>query len=235
MGADSAVAVEAAAGQARVRVWDLFVRFFHWTVVVAFFVAYFSEDGPPTLHVRAGYTVGVVVVLRVLWGFLGPKHARFSDFVCGPVTAARYLIDLLAFRAKRYLGHSPAGGAMALALLLGLLATVGTGLELYAVEENAGPLAAVSGGSRTITMAGSGLLVLVDDDSGERAGWEGYEGREFQAYEEKGAEFWEEAHEVLANLTLALAIFHVLGVVVASIVHRENLAWAMVTGFKRAD
>lgn len=74
----------AAAGRAggEVRVWDLFVRIFHWTVAIGFFVAYFSEDGPMTLHVWAGYVVGALVVLRILWGFVGPKNARFSDFIC---------------------------------------------------------------------------------------------------------------------------------------------------------
>src|SRR5437764_14767213 len=84
-------------------------------------VAYFSGKeeaggGPDPLHVWGGYVVGGIVVLRVLWGFVGPRYARFSDFVCGPVKALRYLSDLLRGRSDRYLGHSPAGGAMVIAL-----------------------------------------------------------------------------------------------------------------------
>jgi cytochrome b len=194
-----------------IRVWDVFVRLFHWSVAVGFFVAYFSEDAL-TLHVWAGYVVGALVVLRIVWGFIGPEHARFSSFIYPPGTVLRYLWELLVGRARRYLGHSPGGGAMVLLLLIGLLGTVGTGLELYAIEENAGPLAA---------------LVSSGSPPGQAEG-EAYEGAE------ESGEFWEEFHEVLANLMLVLVVLHVAGVLLASYVHRENLTRAMVTGRKRA-
>lgn len=206
-----------------VPVWDFFVRVFHWTVAVAFFVAYFTEDDLLTLHVWAGYTIGVFVILRVVWGFIGPKHARFSDFIYRPFKVWSYAINLITFRAKRYLGHSPAGGAMVLALLIGLSATVWTGLELYAVEENAGPLAAVSTGTETGPRDASKLLVYVSEHA------------ERNEHEGEGEEFWEMLHEALANLTFALVILHIVGVLLASVVHRENLAKAMITGRKRPE
>lgn len=213
--------------ETRVRVWDLFVRVFHWTVAIAFFVAYFTEDDFLTVHVWAGYTIGVLVVMRIVWGFVGPKHARFSDFVCRPAKAWKYVIGLITFRAKRHLGHSPAGGVMVLLMLAGLLVTIWSGLELHAVENNAGPLAAMSLESRTAAEISLIAPVFASEDEDEDNGAEDRNG--------KGDEFWEEIHEVVANLTLFLVILHVGGVVLASVVHRENLTRSMVSGYKKAE
>jgi cytochrome b len=124
-----------------VYVWDPLVRVFHWTLVVAFAVAYLTEDDLLTVHVWAGYVIGALVVVRVVWGFTGPTRARFSDFVTAPAAALRYGRDLVLFRSERHLGHSPAGGVMVVLLLLFLSATVVTGLIVYGGEEQAGPLA----------------------------------------------------------------------------------------------
>ncbi len=220
-----------------VRVWDPFVRIFHWSVVAAFFIAYFTDDELLTLHVWAGYAIGGFLILRVLWGLVGPRHARFSDFIYAPATVLAYARDLLLFRAKRYLGHSPAGGAMVVALLIGLAASVWSGLELYAAEEGKGPLAgatpAISATAHAAPEASqSRVLIAGRDERGER---DDREEDEYASGKYEGDEFWEEAHEVLANLTLALVILHIGGVLLASVAHRENLARSMVTGLKRSE
>ncbi len=206
------------AGARRVRVWDVFVRLSHWSVAAGFLIAYVSED-LLALHVWAGYVVGVLVVARVVWGFVGPPHARFVDFVCPPAAVVRYLANLLRFRARRYLGHSPAGGAMAVALWGLVLAVVLTGLVLYAEEEHKGPLAGWLAAAPH-AVAAPLASVLADEDDARDA--------------EAGAELWEEIHEFLAEATLVLVIVHVVGVLWASLVHRENLTRAMIDGCKRA-
>src|SRR5262252_7480771 len=142
----SSEAVRTTSRPASALVWDPLVRFGHWALVAAFAVAYFSAEeeagGPDPLHVWGGYVVGVLVVLRVVWGFVGPRHARFSDFARSPIVALAYFRDLLYGRARRYIGHSPAGGAMVIALLVCLAATVATGLIAYG-DEGKGPLAVV--------------------------------------------------------------------------------------------
>lgn len=121
-------------------VWDPFVRFFHWTVVLAFTVAYLVED-PQLVHVWAGYVIAALLIVRVAWGFVGSKHARFSDFLYAPSTTVSYVRDLLRRHGKRYLGHSPGGGYMIVALIVMLAATGIAGLIVYGGEDNAGPLA----------------------------------------------------------------------------------------------
>lgn len=124
-----------------VRVWDPLVRFFHWTLVVAFFAAYFTEDDLLAVHTWAGYWIGGLILFRILWGFVGPRYARFSDFVHRPAEVLQYLKDELRARARRHMGHNPAGGAMVVALLTSLSLTVVTGLVLLGSAECAGPLA----------------------------------------------------------------------------------------------
>jgi len=127
--------------QAKVKVWDPLVRAFHWLLVIGFFTAYFTEDDFLTVHVYAGYTVLALILMRLVWGFIGSRHARFSSFVTAPRVAWQYVKDTLMFRAKRYLGHNPAGGAMIVLLLISLLITTMTGLAAYGASETAGPLA----------------------------------------------------------------------------------------------
>lgn len=85
----------------KVYVWDPFLRIFHWTLVAAFTIAFLTEDDALDLHVWAGYVVGVLVVLRIVWGFIGPEHARFGDFLYKPKAIIEYVGGLLTFRSTR--------------------------------------------------------------------------------------------------------------------------------------
>lgn len=207
-----------------VTVWDPVVRIGHWTIVVAFTIAYLTEDDLLSLHVWAGYVTGGAVLIRIAWGFVGPERARFSDFIYAPRAVFAYLADLIHFRAIRYLGHSPAGGAMVMALLITLAATVATGLMTYAADNHAGPLAALyaappSPAPSALTKGESTRAGRSEPDatSGNRE-----------------SSSLREAHELFANITLVLVVLHIAGVALASIAHRENLVIAMITGRKRA-
>lgn len=205
------------AEEERVKVWDAAVRVFHWTLVVLFFVAYFTGDEEDVLHVYAGYGVLALVAFRIVWGIVGTRHARFADFIYGPAETLRYAKSLFSSAPLHYLGHNPLGGWMVVALLLALIGTCWTGLEAYG-QQGQGPLARHEALFISAAMA--------DDDEHERAEGEG-EG------EAEGDEYWEELHETFANATLALVFLHVAGALVASVLHRENLARAMVTGYKK--
>lgn len=108
-------------------VWDPLVRIFHWSLVAAFSIAFATGDDANRIHILAGYTVLGLLAFRIVWGFIGPRHARFIDFVYSPRHVIVYLRDLIAGKAKRVLGHNPAGGAMIMALIMMLLATGGSG------------------------------------------------------------------------------------------------------------
>jgi len=129
-------------------VWDLALRLFHWSLAAAFLVTYVTEDHWEVLHVNAGYLIGALILLRMVWGFIGPAHARFSDFVRTPREVMAYVADAMRFRAPRYIGHNPAGGAMVLALMISLAITVVSGIALYGTTDFAGPLAGLLRGER---------------------------------------------------------------------------------------
>jgi cytochrome b len=184
--------------QVEVRVWDPFVRIFHWLLVLLFTLAYVTGEDLLSLHVYAGYAVFALMLLRVLWGFMGTQHARFSDFVYRPSRVIAFIKDTLALRARRYLGHNPAGGTMILLMLVSLLLVSVSGFAVYGIENGAGPLAMLGGSSESLEEA------------------------------------FEEGHEFFANFMVLLVVIHIAGVIAESLIHRESLVKAMLTGRKRA-
>ena len=181
---DNAISAGGVTPPVEIRVWDPLVRVFHWSLAALFVFAYATGDEVERLHIAAGYAIAGLIALRIVWGFVGPRHARFADFVRSPRAILVYLRDKALHKAQRYVGHNPAGGAMIIALLVLLAATGATG-----------------------------YMMTTD------AYW--------------GVKWIEEIHEACANLTVGLVTLHVLGVVIESFAHRENLVKSMVTGRKR--
>jgi len=188
-----------------VRVWDPFIRIFHWTLVIAFATAWLTADEMQPVHEFAGYAVAALVGFRLIWGFVGSRYARFSQFVRGPAATLSYVGDIARGRERRFLGHNPAGAAMVVALLVALSGTAFTG---WLMEE---PGRAETAARQLQFVAPA----FADEDDGE------------------AESPLKEVHETLANAMLLLIALHLGGVALASFRHRENLVRAMVTGRKR--
>lgn len=188
-----------------IKVWDIGVRSFHWSLVLFFTIAYISED-IELIHVYVGYVVLGLIAFRVVWGLIGTKYARFSNFIYGKFETINYVKSLFSKNPKRFLGHNPAGGWMILAMLISVSLVSWTGLELYA-DAGKGPLA--------------GIAVEL------------FETAQANGDKESSESVWEDIHESIANLTLLLIFVHVAGVIVSSIIHRENLIKSMITGCKK--
>ncbi len=178
-----------------IKVWDPLLRTFHWSLVLFFSIAYITEDDWTSLHVVSGYTVTMLIAFRLLWGLIGPRYARFSQFIKSPAEVLTYIWKMLSLKVPHYLGHNPAAAAMILSLLLSIIIVCFTGMIIIAAEGQ-GPLA------NTFFSA-------------------------------MNAEWMEEIHEFFANFTLLLVILHVIGVLFSSILERQNLARAMITGLKK--
>jgi len=168
----------------RILVWDLPLRVFHWVLAASFAGAFLTAESERVrdLHLLCGYTFVGAIAFRLVWGFVGTRHARFSALRFGPAAIRRYGLSLLRGRPERHLGHSPPGAVM-IPLLLGL----------------------------GLAVAASGWAVSAD----------------------AGGEWLEEAHEIAATAMLVAVVAHVLGVVVVSVLQRENLVLPLVTGRQR--
>lgn len=213
-----------------VRVWHPLIRIVHWTLVAAFAIAWLTGEETLQAHVWAGYAAAAAVIVRVIWGVVGPKSDRFAKFLRPPGEVLQYLRDAVSLRSRRAIGHSPAGAAMAVTLLISMAATTATGMVTLAQAHNAGPLAPWFGSG-----AGRAAITLVtparaEGDEREETGEERGE-----ANGTEGDSAIKEVHEFFAYLTLLLVLLHVGGVALASISHRENLVGSMITGDKRAD
>lgn len=126
----------------RVYVWTLPTRLFHWLFVTLIIGAWIAseEDRWLTLHVALGYAAGVLVVFRLVWGIVGPKYSRFSDFTLRFDALKEYILTLI-HPSKHYIGHNPAAGFVMIAMLLTVILAVLSGILAYGIQENNGFLA----------------------------------------------------------------------------------------------
>ena len=112
-----------------VRVWDIPIRLFHWSIVVLLLVSWVSADqGFMKVHLWSGLTLLALLLFRIGWGLFGSTTARFSNFLHPPATVIGYLKGTRGGEKHLYAGHNPAGGLMVIFLIAVLLAQVLTGL-----------------------------------------------------------------------------------------------------------
>jgi cytochrome b len=101
----------------KIVVWDFLIRVLHWSLAIGITIAWLTEDGPSLLHDGARYAVLVIIAIRLIWGVLGSKFARFHSFIKRPSTTLDYAKTVARGAAPRHLGHNPLGGWMIITLL----------------------------------------------------------------------------------------------------------------------
>lgn len=149
---------DAGAGSRRLRVWDVPVRLFHWTLVILIGVSWATVEiggNAMTYHMWSGYAILTLILFRIVWGFLGSHHARFADFLYGPKRTIEYVKGLVRLAPPPYAGHNPLGGWSVILLLACVLTQAVTGLFANDDIMTEGPLA------KLVSSATSGLMTKI--------------------------------------------------------------------------
>lgn len=123
-------------------IWDLPLRLFHWGFATTLLLLWLtSELGTDYIdwHIKLGYIILVLTSFRIFWGFVGPKHARFSQFMPSPSAVINYLKSHKSVDAKVYAGHNPIGSLMVLLMLLLVLLQASSGLFVDDEVFSSGP------------------------------------------------------------------------------------------------
>ncbi len=216
-------------GTRQVVVWDRFVRFFHWALVLLIFLAYVTGESKGPLHKNIGLVLLGLVVVRIFWGFMGTEYALFSNFVCSPVKALTYLKELATGKPAHYTGHNPAAAWMILLLLASSVIICVTGYAAHATK------------GRTHFLGSAAAVLIIstayaDQEEKERHdGKHNGRGRHNNRDKENSESdsVWGDIHEASVQFLLFLICLHIVGVAVSSRAHNENLVKSMITGKKK--
>ncbi|MBL9050549.1 MAG: cytochrome b/b6 domain-containing protein [Tabrizicola sp.] len=196
---------------------DPVVRLTHWGIAIAVLGNAIVNEGGSLIHVTLGWLAMALLVLRLVWGVLGPAEARFSAFPPNPAAALRHLRQLARGRVGHYPSHNPAGALMVYAFWAALTVVIVTGLILTG---GATPMQVAADKAAVASGDWSALIKESDGESSDD--------------EETGLRHTaEEVHEVAANLLLLLAALHVFGVVAEGRAMRRNLVAPMLLGERR--
>ncbi len=197
--------------------WDPLVRLTHWTIAASVIINGLLSDPGKALHVWVGWATLGVLVVRLVWGLIGPTEARFSSFLPDPRAAASHVIDLVrGKRLRDYRSHNPAGAIMVYALWASLSVVIVTGLIM--------------------TDASSPMQVAAEQAAVEAGDWSVLANNSLEIENETYKDVKHIAgavHETAANLILFLAVLHVLGVFLEGRAMRRNLVKPMLFGDKK--
>lgn len=191
--------------------WDPVVRISHWGLAVIVLANAVFTRGGSGWHVWLGWIGMGLLVLRLVWGVLGPREARFSAFPPNPRAALSHLARLVSGRVGHFPSHNPAGAMMIYAFWACLALVIATGLVMT------GGRTPIQVAADQAAVASGDWSVLVTEDSGETG-------------ETRSGHLVQEVHVVAANLILILAVLHVAGVLVESRAMRRNLLAPMLAG-----
>lgn len=194
------------------RRWDPLVRITHWGIAAAVVINRLVTEGGSQVHVWIGLALAALLALRLGWGFVGPVEARFTSFPPSPLRAVAHVRDILAGRHVSHRSHNPLGALMAYALWASLAVVIGSGIAMTGFP----PKVQAEGWERPAAAS----TVLMDEDEEASEGGEG----------EEGGGIAEEVHEIAANLLLALAALHLLGVAFETRRSGRQIVLAMIGG-----
>lgn len=151
-------AAEKSSAERFVRVWDAPVRIFHWALVALVLTSWITSEiggNAMTYHMWSGYAILTLVAFRIVWGFIGSEHARFSGFLCGARALFGYASGLFGSSGRYYAGHNPLGGISVIFMLASLLVQACTGLFANDDIATEGPL------THLVSGATSSLLTTI--------------------------------------------------------------------------
>jgi cytochrome b len=204
--------------------WDPVVRISHWGLAIIVLLNAVFTSGGGTVHVWLGWIGMALLVMRLVWGVLGPSEARFAAFPPNPRAAVSHLGALVSGRVGQYASHNPAGAMMIYAFWAALAVIIGTGLVM---TDGATPMQVAA--DQAAVESGDWSLLIKDTVETPATGIASENGQGGEAGEKSGR-LIKEVHEMAANLILILAFLHIAGVAVESRAMRRNLVAPMLGG-----
>lgn len=193
------------------RRWDPLVKITHWGIAAVVIINAMIVGEGSIAHIYAGYTLAALLALRLLWGVIGTKPARFTSFPPSPERALAHIRDIRAGRREQHRSHNPLGALMAYALWGVLGVIIASGIAM------AGAPPAIDANMTT-------SQIVSEKAHEEKYGEHGQD--------EDSEEMLEEVHEIAVNLLYALILLHIGGVAFETARSGKRTLTAMLPGGK---